>query len=239
MSIKYIFFDLDGTLLPMDNELFAKGYFSLLVKKLIPYGYQKDELIRNIWIGTKAMVDNNGSRLNREAFWDAFHKIYGDKVFDHMPIFDDFYENDFKEAKRFAGFNEKSKAVIEFAKNLGFKLILATNPIFPTRATELRMAWAGLKEDDFEFFTTYDNSSFCKPNLSYYGELCQKLGINPTEVLMVGNDVDEDMIAVELGMQVFLLTDNLINKYEKDTSKYPKGNFDDLLLFLQDLSEHN
>ena len=33
MSIKAILFDLDGTLLPMDQDLFTEGYFRLLAEE--------------------------------------------------------------------------------------------------------------------------------------------------------------------------------------------------------------
>ena len=40
-----VFFDLDGTLLPMDQDVFVKTYFSYLVKKMAPYGYEPKKLI--------------------------------------------------------------------------------------------------------------------------------------------------------------------------------------------------
>ena len=49
------------------------------------------------------------------------------------------------------------------------------------------------------------------------------------------NDVCEDMIARELGMHVFLLTDCLINKDNADISIYPNGNFDALLHYIKKL----
>ena len=38
MEQNCVFFDLDGTLLPMDQEQFTKYYFGLLAKKLAPHG---------------------------------------------------------------------------------------------------------------------------------------------------------------------------------------------------------
>ena len=49
---------------------------------------------------------------------------------------------------------------------------------------------------------------------------------------MAGNDVDEDMIAQTVGMSVFLLTDNIINRENKDISAFPNGGFDDLLNYI-------
>ena len=52
---------------------------------------------------------------------------------------------------------------------------------------------------------------------------------------MVGNDVGEDMIAGQLGMKVFLLTDCIINKKDEDISAYPNGSFDRLKEFIEKL----
>ena len=83
-------------------------------------------------------------------------------------------------------------------------------------------------------YTTYENSSFCKPNPKYYLEILEKIGVAPEECLMVGNDVTEDMVAKELGMEVFLLTDCLINKENKDISGYPNGSFGELKAYLEE-----
>ena len=58
--IKAILFDLDGTLLKMDQEDFIKAYFGGLAKKLAPYGYDPQALINAVWQGTKAMQANDG-----------------------------------------------------------------------------------------------------------------------------------------------------------------------------------
>ena len=60
MAITTVLFDLDGTLLPMDQEIFVKTYFSLLAKKLAPHGYEPEALINAVWAGTRAMVKNTG-----------------------------------------------------------------------------------------------------------------------------------------------------------------------------------
>ena len=119
---------------------------------------------------------------------------------------------------------------------MGFNVALATNPIFPSIATEYRMQWAGLDRNDFELYTTYENSCHCKPNPDYYRDVLSALAVKPEECLMVGNDVTEDMIAETLGMKVFLLTHSLINKENKDISVYPNGNFEDLIRFIENLN---
>ena len=76
MKKKTILFDLDGTLLPMDQDQFTTSYFKLLAAKLAPYGYKANELVDNIWAGTAAMVKNDGRCSNEEAFWQRFSQCW-------------------------------------------------------------------------------------------------------------------------------------------------------------------
>ncbi len=234
-GIKVILFDLDGTLLPMDQDTFVKTYFGLLAQKLVPYGYEPNGLMKAIWSGVSAMVKNDGSTSNEEAFWKDFTGIYGEGAREHLPVFEEFYASDFQQVQSVCGFNAESDKTVKTLKAMGFRLALATNPLFPSIATESRIRWAGLEKDDFELRTTYENSCHCKPNPAYYEDILKELQIRPEECLMVGNDVSEDMIAATLGMKVFLLTDDLINKDGADISRYPHGNFSDLLDYVNSL----
>lgn len=234
MSITTVLFDLDGTLLPMDQDVFAKTYFMSIAKDVSPRGYDVKALIDAIWTGTKAMIKNNGEKTNETVFWETFAGIFGDRVYGDMPAFDRFYEEHFDGIAAVCGHDDRAAEVIRLCHERGRKTALATNPIFPSIATEKRMRWAGLTPEDFELFTAYENSRYCKPNLKYYTAILDELGVSPEECLMVGNDVGEDMVARELGMQVFLLTDCIINRNGEDISVYPHGSFDDLLAFLRD-----
>ena len=236
MKITTILFDLDGTLLPMDNDEFTKGYFKLLVKKLAPYGYEPQKLIDGIWSGTAAMVKNNGTKTNEQAFWEKFSEVFGEKALADKPLFDEFYEKEFQNAKEICGYNPKAAIAVHTIKEMEFRIALATNPIFPSTATESRIRWAGFEPNDFELYTTYENIGYCKPNPEYYKELARRLGVSSEQCLMVGNDVTEDMEAAQkAGMSVFLLTDCLINKERKDISIYPRGSFEQLIDFADKL----
>lgn len=231
--MKTVLFDLDGTLLPMDQEAFTKGYFKLLAAKLAPYGYEPKPLIDAIWAGTAAMVKNNGKQLNETVFWDCFSQIFGERVFADRAVFEEFYAVDFQQVRGYCGYNSEAAKAVARIKALGYQVVLATNPIFPAIATESRTRWAGLEPEDFALYTTYENIGYCKPNPEYYREILRRLNAAPEDCLMVGNDAIEDVAAQETGMQVFLLTDCLINKDGKDISTYPRGSFADLLHFIE------
>lgn len=237
MKIKAVLFDLDGTLLPMDQETFMKGYFGLLAAKTAPLGYDPKKLIDAIWSGTAAMVKNDGKETNETAFWRRFSEIYGPGERADRAVFEDFYCNDFQRVVEYCAPTEKAKSVVEEVKKLGFRTILATNPIFPAIATESRIHWAGLEPANFEFFTAMETSRFSKPNPNYFRAVAERAGLTPEECLMVGNDAAEDMVAQTLGMKVFLLTDNLINKEGRDISVFPNGSFDQLLEFVKRIND--
>lgn len=235
MSTKVILFDLDGTLLPMDQDTFVKTYLGGMAKKLAPHGYDPEQMVKAVYAGMKAMTTNDGSCTNETAFWNAFTGILGEQVKDDMPIFDDYYRNEFQDVKNICGFLPEAAQTVRALKEKGFRVVLATTPMFPSIATESRIRWAGLLPEDFEIFTTYENYHFCKPSLNYYREVVEKLGVAPEECLMVGNDVGEDMVTEELGMKVFLMPADLINKVGKDVSVYPQGDLNDLMKFVESL----
>ena len=210
MSITTVLFDLDGTLLPLDQDTFIKEYFGRLAKKLAPHGYDTEKLIKAIWAGTAAMVKNDGKKLNEEVFWDYFVTQFGQESLKDIPMFDEFYRNEFDNVKAACGYSPYACQAVSRLKEKGKRVALATNPLFPAIATESRMRWAGLERDDFELYTTYENSHYCKPNPEYYKEILEKLKVSADECLMVGNDLTEDIIPEPPGLKVILLTDFFI-----------------------------
>lgn len=233
MAITTVLFDLDGTLLPMDQDHFVKMYFGLLAKTMAPD--DPEALIKGVWTGTKAMMANDGSKTNEEAFWDTYCALLGQDRRSDEPALRSFYENEFEMARSSCGCDPRAAQTIALVKSRGLKAVLATNPIFPRIATQARARWAGLNLDDFELYTTYEDYCHCKPDPLYFQEVLDRLGLKPEECLMVGNDAVEDVAATKLGMQVFLLTDCLINKNGVDIAEYPHGGFDELMAFIENL----
>ena len=233
--IKAVFFDLDGTLLPMDIKKFTKGYLHLLAGKLSPLGLSPDVIIGSVWAGVKAMYANDGGETNKELFWRAFEEFTGKSRAGFLEASDSFYDNEFYAAKEFTEPNDLAKKAVELAARNGRKVVLATNPVFPKNAQLARLSWIGLSEDNFELITDYESDRFTKPNTRYYLSICDRIGVSAQECLMIGNDVTEDMMgASEAGLNCFLVTDYII---ESDKFKWggPSGDFKALLKYLETL----
>lgn len=231
--IKYIFFDLDGTMLPMNQDEFIKVYFTELSKRFSPVlGIEPETLIKSVWKATGAMIKNDGKEPNINVFWKVFAKLCGARVLEYLKDFDNFYTNEFNECKSVCKYNPNIPETIKVLKSKGYRLVAATNPLFPAVATNNRLTWAGVSKDDFELVTTYENASSCKPNPAYFKEIMDKLGAEPEQCMMIGNDVDEDILSSgSVGISSYLVTDCLINKEDKDISKFQSGTLRDLLTF--------
>ena len=231
-KIKKVLIDLDGTLLPMDFDVFLNGYIKSISSKASKIGLTKESFGKGLWAGIVKMMQNDGTKTNEDAFWNAFCFVTGVNKKDSDLVLNEYYNSEFNEVKKYCGFNKNAKILIDKLSANGYNLILATNPLFPKMATINRLKWAGVDYDSFSYVSTYENSSFCKPNLNYYLEILNKLSLKAEECLMIGNDVLDDMVTLNLNMQAFLLTDCLINKNDEDINKFNNGNFEDLFKFL-------
>ena len=223
--MKAVFFDLDGTLLGMDMETFVMGYLKELCKMAAPLGYEAKALNDAMWKCTGAMITNDGSVSNKERFWNSFAEMFGQKVYEDVPAFDAFYCNEFHGVKDACVPDAHSaRAAVAAARDWADVVVLSTNPIFPRDAVLSRLSWVGLTAEDFDYITTYENSSLCKPNPDYYRDIMDKLGLTPEEITMVGNDMQEDMLASAAAgiTKRYFVTDHPINR-DDTTVTMPHG----------------
>ncbi len=235
--IKHIFFDLDGTLLPMRQEAFIRCYMPLLAKAYIDAGLAADEktFTRAVWEAFAAMIANDGSRCNCEVFWDRMAELLPIEKAAAQEIANRFYGSEFNRAKAATMPSPLANEVIQAAKARKIKVYLTTNPVFPRIATQNRIKWAGLDEKDFEVITTYEDNRFCKPNVAYFREVIEQFGIDVKECLMVGNDVSEDLVIRRLGVATFLVTDTMENNKNLPIETDYQGTLADLLAFIKRL----
>ena len=228
---KAILFDLDGTLLPMDNDFFIIKYLELLSDEMKDHGYEKKNLINAVWNGVGAAIKNPGEFSNEKVFWNVFSKLLEKDPYSDIEHFNRFYTEGFNEARRFTSPTKLSVKAVALAREKADRVILATNPVFPAVAVKTRLSWAGLSFEDFDLVTTYENSYACKPNPKYYKNILAQFGLDPCDCLMIGNNSEEDEGAASMaGLETYLVTDCLIGTV---TPSLPNGSLEDLIEFLE------
>ncbi|MCX7883876.1 MAG: HAD family hydrolase [Caloramator sp.] len=233
--VNTILFDLDGTLLPFKWEEFEKEYFNQVVLKLKDI-LSPEQTIKYLWKSTMEMILNTDfDKTNKEVFMENFIKLSGKEREQLEFLFDDFYKNEYRTLSTIFTPSDYIIESVKILKEKGYKLIVATNPIFPEEALIQRVNWAGLDDKDFILITSFERMHYCKPNIKYYEEILKIIDKKPHECMMIGNDVEEDLIAGELGIKTYLITDYMINKKNVKPNADFIGNYKDFNNFVKKL----
>jgi len=206
LNIKAVLFDLDNTLIFFNEKRFYETYVSKLSKRFEEI-MTLPEFAKKLMISTQLMTNNNGKQDNAEFFINDFSKNLQIDKNEVWKRFDDFYNTEFVQLKNLMYPHSEIPDIIHKIQKMGFKLVIASNPMLPENVQLLRLNWAGLGEIKFDLITHVKNSTYCKPNLNYYKEICFKIGVDPQYCLMVGNDAFNDMIASKIGMKTFFVSD--------------------------------
>jgi len=229
-----VLFDLDGTLLPINGEAFEAIYFKGLSSYFLDK-YEPKEFIKLIWTATKAMVLDTSSKTNEEAFMDALQALVNEDITWMQERFNQFYLNEFDQIKIAVTPNPSIQEAVKLLKEKGYRLIIATNPMFPKIAIEKRIEWTGCDRNDFEYVTSFEKNHYCKPQLKFYEEVLSDLDLDASQCLMVGNDINEDMIVSKLNMSTYLITNHVIQDTIIPISVNYSGNYDDFYQFVKSL----
>lgn len=234
-DIDTFLFDLDGTLLPLDTDQFAQVYFEELSRAFRDL-MEPERLIKCVWAATRDMVNNDGRRTNQEAFMESFAGMVGrDKIEIYRERFDAFYDGDFLNTRRCVKDVPAMRESLRMLIEKGYEVAIATNPLFPRKAIVHRIGWAGFKPEDFIYISCFENNRFCKPNVDFYREVLRDIGKQPHQCIMVGNDVQEDLVAASLGMATYLITDYLLHRTREPIECTYKGSYQDFYEFVKEL----
>jgi FMN phosphatase YigB (HAD superfamily) len=201
-----VLFDLDGTLLGNDIRSFLKPYFGLLVAHLQNLA-PAEVIVNEVMAATQALMGNTDPTMtNQQVFLDRFLPAIGLTREVALPLFDAFYEDVFPKLRPYTQRLPAARPTVQAALDRGCKVAVATNPVFPLRAIQHRLEWAGVGDLPFDLVTSYENMHACKPHAAYYREIAERLGCAAEDCLMVGNEPD-DMAAAAVGMSTFQVAD--------------------------------
>ena len=235
---KLIMSDLDNTLLPIyTQERFADLWFRGMARKFAEHGLDARRALEGVSRGIRAMLYNESGRKNIEVFYEKAYEVSGYTQQELEPVILDYYNTSFEEVYDLTLPNPYAPQIAQLMREKARKTVIATMPLFTMEAVQARMSWVGLEPSMFDYITTAHTSSYSKPNPLYFREILERFRVAPDEALMIGNDVREDIEpCVSLGIDVFLVTDNMIT-HNLPYDAYRRGGYEELIRFLESLPD--
>jgi FMN phosphatase YigB (HAD superfamily) len=221
--------DLDGTLLDIEVAFFLgpmvhamHGCFDELLSR--------DTFTEGLFRGIEEIMENSRPQgeTNQDGFTSTFSALTGVSPEEVVRRFDRFYSDVFPTLNGHARPRDGADQFVRKASERGYRLVLATNPIFPTTAVIERLGWADVDPGMFEFIPGLETMGSCKPQVEYFLELADRAGVSPTACLMIGNDVQQDLPAAEAGMDTFLVEGHLVDRGTGGTAPDATGSLEEL-----------
>jgi FMN phosphatase YigB (HAD superfamily) len=205
-KIEAVLFDLDNTLIFFDEHMFFQRYIEKLApvfSDLWPFEQFRQRLVESI----NALLRNDGTRTNAERFMEHFSKGFEYETDGFWNRFLRFYDSEFDSFRELVRVTEDVPDVFTELCRTKIRTVIASNPVWPLSVQKMRLSWAGLDDFPFDLITHIENTSYCKPSIEYYREICRMLDVEPSSCLMVGNDMVNDMVVAKIGMKTYLVQD--------------------------------
>lgn len=192
--------DLDDTLLNTNLAAYFQALSNHLASQIEP-----DLMLRALISGMRAMNENEDfSRTLQEVFEAEFFAQVDISPDNLQPALEDFYDNIFPTLSGWTSQIPEAKAFVDWAFSKGYRIAIATDPLLPPKTTHHRLRWAGFDPAQFELISTLDNFHFSKAHAAYYAEVLGRMGWPEGAVLMVGDDMERDILpAKKLGLAAF------------------------------------
>ena len=200
--------DLDDTLLDTHMDAFIPAYFQALSKHLAEY-VQPEKMLPALMQGTQLMLaSDDPARTLQEVFEAYFYPKLGIPKEQLTPVIEKFYDEVFPSIGVVTTKREGAVELVDWAFTRGYRLAVATDPLFPLKAVHHRIRWAGLDPERFELISSFETFHFSKSHPAYFAEVLGRLGWPNEPVLMVGNDVERDLKpAQSLGLKTYHVGD--------------------------------
>ena len=200
--------DLDDTLLNTNLDSFIPAYFQMLAKELAPQ-IAPEKMFRALISGTRLMSESEDfSRTLEEVFGAEFYPQINIPRAELESAIEQFYDNVFPSLAELTSQRPAAKPFVEWAFAQGFRIAIATDPLLPRKATYHRLCWAGFEPEQFELVSTFDHFHFSKTHPAYYAEVLGRMGWPEGPVLMVGNDMERDILPAQmLGLATYHIDD--------------------------------
>ena len=209
MTITTFLLDLDNTLLGNSMDTFLPPYFAGL-EQCFSHAVDTQQVRQVMFEAVRSAQAKNNSKTNLyDHFLTAFAQGLDLSLSTTQNILNTFYQEVYPKLQQYTTPYPEAKEVVQLLLTQGYKVVIATNPLFPATAIQQRLAWAGVQHFPFTLVTTMENSTFSKSNKNYYREILDKIESTPHECWMVGDDPQNDIYpAHAVGLKTWWITDN-------------------------------
>ncbi len=232
-NIQAVLFDLDGTLVDVDMNLFVQSYLRRLTEHMSD---QVNPLraTQTLHHAAAAMFANtDASRTLESILFGVLQEELALSSEWYVECLARFCQDDLESLRPLVTGHPLSSQLIESSLNRGWKVVLATNPIFPRVVVDARVSWGGMDGDAFYHVAAYETAHFCKPRPLFFKEILDRLQIPAEACLMVGNDTVHDLAASQVGIQTCLLTPWAFKRPDACFEADWKGRHEELLALIE------
>ncbi len=211
-NIRGVLFDLDGTLLQVEMRKFIPNYLRTLAE------FFDDLVDRRAFAEAMTATTfgllraDDGRRTNEEMLLEAICRYLGIHRSVYRERLKDFFSRGMAELAPLVTPLPLARRILERCFERGLSVVIATNPVFPRPLVEARLDWGGLLDFPYQLVTSYENSRYCKPNVRYFHDVLEQVGLAPEQCVMVGNDTEHDLAAREAGITTFLVDTWMIDR---------------------------
>jgi len=232
--ITTILFDLDGTLLNVDMYQFVPSYLTGLARSIDEKMDSEHFVEVMIERTMERLRSDDGSRTNEQFFLEIAWSDLNINAAQFNAGLTTFYRDYLYELQPLIIKLPLARQLMQRCMELGFEVVIATNPVFPRPVVDARLNWGGLGDFDYRLITSFENSCYCKPNPNYFKAILSEIDRSPESCLMVGNDTEHDMSASAVGITTFLVDAWVIDRGWNFVPDY-RGSHLDLYRFIGQL----
>jgi FMN phosphatase YigB (HAD superfamily) len=143
--LKAVLFDLDNTLIHFGERQFFQGYIPAVTKvfaDVMPGNLFLDRLLSS----TGEVLRNDAQMLNVDCFMNAFCKGSEPQRDEFWKRLMTFYVTEYDQFRSLASAPAGAREMLLQLRERSLKLVIASNPLWPSIAQNKRLAWADLRK---------------------------------------------------------------------------------------------
>jgi HAD superfamily hydrolase (TIGR01549 family) len=208
--IKAILLDLDNTLIINPDDTFAKAYLGLAEPFFSQYlGIATSRELLSGIVQTLSQP-RSGEVSNIQHIYNQFQHYTDAPLAKIQATLELFFQNVYPRLATCVAPIPFARDCVIALQDDGYAVVIATNPLYMKTAITQRMIWGQLPLENYALITHAENMHFAKPDPAYYAEIVARVGIEPDEALLIGDNPLNDIQAAQaVGLNTFHVADTL------------------------------